>query len=208
MTYAISCSYGNDSCATIQHAWESGLDLVCDVYVVFIDTGWGSEDWPARVSKLEQWVTSLGFVPVRIRPREQFEDLMVRKKGFPNQRYQWCSMNLKTLPFAEWIQGVDPDGQATVIIGKRREESADRADTLEYVRESEYHGNRTVWHSICELVERERFVIAPCGCRTVTTPQPRVCTVRERQPRRSVVAHGTRNSAGRRFRGRSGQHHV
>lgn len=118
------------------------------MYVVFIDTGWSSADWPDRVKNMEQWVASIGFIPIGLKPREQFEDLMIRKKGFPNQQYQWCSMNLKTLPFVQWADSVDPFSHAIILIGKRREESQDRADTPEFVNESPYHGNRTIWHPL------------------------------------------------------------
>ena len=156
MKFLISSSYGNDSCALVQWAYETGLDLVGDVFVAYCDTGWASEDWPARVGRMEMWVASLGFTPVRLSATEQFEDLITRKKGFPNQRYQWCSMSLKTIPFVRWADRADPEGSATVIIGKRREESQDRADTPEYVYGSEYHGNRTVWHPLYLHDERQR----------------------------------------------------
>ena len=38
----ISASYGNDSKAMIQWAFENGID---DVTVVYIDTGWAGESW-------------------------------------------------------------------------------------------------------------------------------------------------------------------
>lgn len=169
MKFFISSSYGNDSCALVQWAFENGLDLVGDVYVVFIDTGWASEDWPDRVAKMESWVTSLGFIPVRLKPTEQFEDLMVRKKGFPNQQYQWCSQNLKTIPFVKWADEMDPMGVATVVIGKRREESKDRADIPEFIAESEYHGNRRVWHALFDRTEAQRDALL---CRAGIEPLP------------------------------------
>lgn len=143
--YVVSSSYGNDSVAMIQWALEHGLR---DVAVVFIDTGWSAPGWLDRVARLEGWVSSIGFVPVHLDPAVQFEELMVRKKGFPSQRYQWCSGMLKGIPFLNWIDDVDVDLAATVLIGKRREESRDRADTPEFVYGSEYHGGRTVWHPL------------------------------------------------------------
>lgn len=146
--FVISSSYGNDSCALIQWAYETGLDLVDDVKVVFIDTGWSGEGWMDRVAKMEAWVTGLGFEAIRIEPLLQFEELMEIKDGFPNQQYQWCSAMLKGVPFLEWVDKADPCGNALVLIGKRREESAERADTPEYLLDSEYHGGRTLWHPL------------------------------------------------------------
>lgn len=162
----ISVSYGNDSIALVQWAKEAALP---DVQVVFIDTGWAGEGWMDRVARCEEWVKSLGFPVVRITPAVQFEELMRMKKGFPNQRYQWCSGMLKGVPFLEWIDMVDPEYKATVLIGKRREESTERQDTPEFIDASEYHGDRRVWHPLYlhdevarnELLSRAGFDVLP-----------------------------------------------
>lgn len=149
----ISSSYGNDSIATIQWAYEQGIE---SAFVPFIDTGWAGEGWMARVGRCEEWVRSLGFTPVRITPAVQFEELIRMKKGFPNQRYQWCSGQLKGLPFLDWIDEADPECKATIYIGKRREESQERADTPEFIDASEYHGGRRVRHPLYLHTEAAR----------------------------------------------------
>lgn len=145
LKYAISSSYGNDSVAMIQWAHEQRLQ---GVSVVFVDTGWSAPGWLDRVAKMEAWVQSLGFVVVHLKAEVGFEDLMVQKKGFPSQRYQWCSAMLKGIPFLNWIDDADPDCSSVVMIGKRREESQERADTEEFIESSEYHGERKVWHPL------------------------------------------------------------
>jgi 3'-phosphoadenosine 5'-phosphosulfate sulfotransferase (PAPS reductase)/FAD synthetase len=145
MKYAISSSYGNDSVAMIQWAKEQNLQ---DVSVIFVDTGWAAPGWLDRVTRLENWVKSLGFDVVHVKSEISFEDLMLRKKGFPSQRYQWCSGILKGLPFLTWIDEVDKENTAIVMIGKRREESHERADTPEFIESSEYHGGRRIWHPL------------------------------------------------------------
>jgi 3'-phosphoadenosine 5'-phosphosulfate sulfotransferase (PAPS reductase)/FAD synthetase len=162
----ISSSYGNDSVALIQWAKENNLQ---NVHVVFIDTGWSKPGWLERVAELEAWVTSLGFKAQHIRPEIQFEELMRRKKGFPDQRHQWCSALLKGLPFLTWIDDADPECKATVMIGKRREESQERKDTPEFVESSPYHGGRRVHHPLYlhtekmrnELIWRAGFEVLP-----------------------------------------------
>jgi hypothetical protein len=149
----ISSSYGNDSVAMIQWAHEQGLS---DVHVVFIDTGWSATGWMSRVSHMEQWVKSLGFNAVRLTPTVQFEELMRSKKGFPSQRYQWCSVHLKGVPFLGWIDEADKECKATVLIGKRRDESPERADTAEFIASSEYHGGRRVWHPLFLHTDADR----------------------------------------------------
>jgi len=151
--HVISSSYGNDSVAMIQWAREQGLT---DVTVVFVDTGWSAPGWLDRVARMEAWVQSVGFSVVHLKAATGFEDLMLQKKGFPNQRYQWCSAMLKGIPFLNWIDEADPDCSAIVMIGKRREESTERADTPEFVEQSEYHGDRRVWHPLYVHTESER----------------------------------------------------
>lgn len=155
MKYAISSSYGNDSVAMIQWAHEQGLGIE-GVAVVFVDTGWSAPGWLDRVARMEAWVRSLGFTVVHLKAAIGFEDLMVQKKGFPSQRYQWCSAMLKGIPFLNWIDDADPEGAATVMIGKRREESTERADTPEFIEASEYHGDRRVWHPLYQYTEEMR----------------------------------------------------
>ena len=149
----LSASYGNDSVALIQWAHEHGLN---NVKVVFIDTGWAATWWLDRVDKGEQWVKSLNMEAVRLRPVEQFEDLMRHKKGFPSQRYQWCSVFLKGLPFLDYAEKVDPGCSSTVLVGKRRAESLNRSSTPEFVESSEYHGGRKLWHPLYLHSDEER----------------------------------------------------
>jgi 3'-phosphoadenosine 5'-phosphosulfate sulfotransferase (PAPS reductase)/FAD synthetase len=122
-----------------------------------------------RVAKGERWANSLGFATASIRPKVQFEELIRLKQGFPSQKFQWCSGMLKGIPFLNWIDAQDPDCSATVLIGKRREESVERSDTPEFVESSEFHGDRRVWHPLYlhteamrnDLVLRAGFEVLP-----------------------------------------------
>jgi 3'-phosphoadenosine 5'-phosphosulfate sulfotransferase (PAPS reductase)/FAD synthetase len=153
MKYVISSSYGNDSVSMIQWAREQKLQ---DLTVVFIDTGWAAPGWLDRVARMEQWVQSIGFNVAHLKSGIGFEELIVSKKGFPSQRYQWCSAMLKGIPFLNWIDDADPDREAIVMIGKRREESQERADTPEFIEASEFHGDRKVWHPLYMHTEAMR----------------------------------------------------
>ncbi len=151
--YVISSSYGNDSMALIQWAYENKLD---DVTIVFIDTGWSGHKWLDRVREGELFAVNYGFSIVRIKPDMQFRELMLHKKGFPNGVAQWCSGLLKGIPFLNWIESIDPDLKSTVLIGKRRSESIKRANIPEILEESEYHGGRKLWHPLFDHSEIER----------------------------------------------------
>ncbi len=141
----ISSSYGNDSLALIQWAKETDLQ---DVAVCYIDTGWAADGWMSRVEEGEKFADQCGFAVVRIRPEVQFQDLMRIKRGFPNQRFQWCSGQLKGIPFLNWLDEIDQEGKAVVLVGKRRSESRERADTPEFIASSDYHGGRKLWHPL------------------------------------------------------------
>src|ERR1043165_5508859 len=89
--FVIFVSYGNDSIALLQWAHEQELEGVA---VVFTDTGWAADGWMERVARCEAWVRSYGFTPYRTNSIG-FRQLARDKKGFPTQRYQWCSNVLK-----------------------------------------------------------------------------------------------------------------
>jgi hypothetical protein len=140
--FVIFSSYGNDSCALIQWAREWELQ---DVAVVYSDTGWATEGWEARVIEKEAWVRSLGFMAFRT-SSIGFRQLARVKKGFPTQRYQWCSWRLKIEPGMRWLEENDPNKSAICIVGARRDEAADplstRAKFPEYLVRSDNHGGR------------------------------------------------------------------
>jgi 3'-phosphoadenosine 5'-phosphosulfate sulfotransferase (PAPS reductase)/FAD synthetase len=142
--------------ALIRWAYENKLN---DVRVVFIDTGWGAESWDHRTLQGEEYVRSLGFEAVRIKPTMQFEELMKFKKGFPSQRYQWCSVFLKGIPFLDYAEKVDPEGTAVVMVGKRRAESVGRRGTPEFIEKSEYHGGRKLWHPLYLHSDEDRDLL-------------------------------------------------
>lgn len=140
--FVIFSSYGNDSCALIQWAHEWNLE---DVAIVYSDTGWATVGWEARVAQKEEWVRSLGFTPYRTKSIG-FRQLAREKKGFPTQRYQWCSYVLKIEPGMRWLEENDPHKIAICIVGARRDEAVDplstRAKFPEYLVRSENHGGR------------------------------------------------------------------
>lgn len=171
--FVIFVSYGNDSVALIQWAHEQGLEGVA---VVFTDTGWAADGWMDRVELSEDWVRRLGFTPYRT-SSIGFRQLAREKKGFPTQRYQWCSFILKIEPGQRWLEQYDPDARAVCLIGVRQEESADRADFPEWLPRSENHGGRVciapfaTWTTVQrdELIRRAGFEVLPhrsreCKC--------------------------------------------
>jgi 3'-phosphoadenosine 5'-phosphosulfate sulfotransferase (PAPS reductase)/FAD synthetase len=155
MRNIIFASYGNDSIALIQWAHEHGLE---DVTVAYSDTGWATSWWPARVEEAERWVRSLGFQSVTI-VSEGMHNLVRRKKAWPRGgggTFQFCTKALKEEPAVEWMESVDPDKEATCLIGVRREESSNRTTFPEHTEASPKHGGRDLWAPLVRHTEAMR----------------------------------------------------
>lgn len=150
--FIIFASYGNDSVALIQWAYENDLE---DVVVVYSDTGWAAPHWRSRVDQMERWVHRLGFSASRTTSMG-FRELARFKKGFPTQRYQWCSFILKIEPAMRWLETNDPDRRGVCLVGVRQEESQDRASFPEYLMRSGNHGNRIMVAPLAKMTEEER----------------------------------------------------
>jgi 3'-phosphoadenosine 5'-phosphosulfate sulfotransferase (PAPS reductase)/FAD synthetase len=148
----ISSSAGNDSVAMIQWAIEN---KVKNLHVVFSDTGWLAPGWIQRVERIHAWADLHG-IQTHIIKSIGMEELVRIKKGFPGNAQQFCTAHLKGIPFLEWIDEADPECKAVVMVGKRRAESQDRADTPEFVHGSEYHGGRTLWHPLYLHTDEQR----------------------------------------------------
>lgn len=152
MKHVISASYGNDSMAIIQWAFDNGLR---DVVVVYCDTGWAAKGWGKRIMEGEALAKRLGFETKRLGSMGM-KELVRMKKGFSKHGMQFCTMFLKGLPFLQWIDESDPECRWSVLIGKRRAESEERKNTPEFIESSEYHGGRTVWHPLYAHTDAQR----------------------------------------------------
>lgn len=154
--WVIFSSYGNDSCALIQWAHETRLR---NVAVVYTDTKWAADGWAERVAQMEYWCLSLGFIPYRT-TSIGFMELARQKKGFPTQRYQWCSYILKIEPGQQWLAENDPEKRAICLVGVRREESAERASFPDFLGSSPNHGDRTMLapFALASATDRDGFL--------------------------------------------------
>lgn len=148
----ISSSAGNDSVALIQWSIERNLP---QRHVVFCHTGWLAPGWIQRVERVHAWAEAAGCQTHIVRSIGM-QTLVRDRKGFPGNGQQFCTAHLKGVPFLGWIDQVDPEYKATVLIGKRREESAARADTPEFIEGSEYHNGRQVWPPLFLHTEQMR----------------------------------------------------
>ena len=150
--YILSASYGNDSIALIQWAYEQGLK---DVAVLYCDTGWAAPYWNKRVEEAEAWVESLGYTAHRTES-DGFVALAKRKKAWPYNGAQFCTKELKIKPALDWMEEYDPVKDAVVMIGIRRAESRHRATHAEWTYDSENHGGRDLHAPLVRHTDADR----------------------------------------------------
>jgi len=151
--HIIISSYSKNSLALIQWAAEKRLQQVT---VCHVETGWSAEGWPEFVSRAEAFVRGKGFDAQRLVSRVTFADLMDIKRGFPSREHQWCSLHLKGITLLQWLDEMDPECQATLLMGNRNPEQLTEKPVPEYVESSEYLGGRRLWYPLFELGDRER----------------------------------------------------
>lgn len=149
----ISVSYGNDSIALLQWAKEHGLE---NVYVVYVDTGWAHPGWQDRVKKGKELAEIYGFVTFEVKGPRLFAGWVKHKKMFPTNKYQWCTSYLKIIPFANFLDFIDPNASATIIVGKRRAESKKRESTQEFEFNNSFYSGQVVWNPLYNHTDAER----------------------------------------------------
>jgi 3'-phosphoadenosine 5'-phosphosulfate sulfotransferase (PAPS reductase)/FAD synthetase len=152
MMHVIFSSYGNDSVALIQWAFNAKL---VDVHILYSDTGWAHKKWGGRVSEMEAWAQAGGAQTHRT-SSIGLEALVRERKGWPRQGIQFCTSVLKIEPAQRWLALNDPEGLAVCLNGKRRAESTNRATTEEWVRESSGHGGRDLWQPLYAHSDEQR----------------------------------------------------
>lgn len=145
-------SYGNDSIALIQAAHEAGLK---SAYVLFNDTGWADPSWGQRILDGEAFARDCGFIPHRT-VSIGMEALVMMKKAWPRQGMQFCTEELKIKPTLEWLEVHDPDATATLYNGKRRVESANRANIPLYIKAEDAPLKRLTISPLYLLTDAER----------------------------------------------------
>lgn len=151
--YVIFASGGNDSVALVQ--WFHENHPLSKIVVAYSNTGWASPEWADRIHSFKQFCEGYSF-PFHEIPSEGMEALIRRKKAWPANRPKFCTYELKILPAKKWLEIVDPEKNATCVVGVRREESAARASWPELIPDSENHGDRDLWAPFVDLTEGER----------------------------------------------------
>jgi hypothetical protein len=147
ITHVLASSGGNDSIALIQYMLENHPN---DKFLVlYNDTGWSREDWPARIQALSDKLASMGILFLTTKSIG-FEKMVENHKGFPMpaSAMQFCTSDLKTTPTREFLEKCDPARQWTVVTGRRREESSNRAGLSMLEPETKIYLGRDVYNPL------------------------------------------------------------
>jgi 3'-phosphoadenosine 5'-phosphosulfate sulfotransferase (PAPS reductase)/FAD synthetase len=167
--YILSSSGGNDSIALIQYAREYRFK---DVHVVYCNTGWAHSNWPERIARMKALCERYAMTFVEL-TSVGFEKLVMEEKQYwpsgAGSGQQFCTTFLKKLPINRYMDKVDPDGEAVVLTGIRREESAHRAQWPEWSQSEDSNGGRDVWCPLVRhteslrnaLIHRAKFEVLP-----------------------------------------------
>lgn len=156
--WVIGYSGGKDSTAVLQLVWYALLELKkedkChkDVYVISTDTlvenpivaMWVEKSLERMIEAKEQ--QDLPIHPHRLTPaiKDRFWVNLIGK-GYPAPRYKfrWCTDRLKISPSNNFIKNlVDKCGEAILVLGTRKAESASRAASMDYYENTEHNTRR------------------------------------------------------------------
>lgn len=156
----IRTNYGDDSIALVEWAAQNlernGHAGHSNVTVVYVDTGFAADGWEARIRQGEERAKQLGFNPCILKSKITYQDAVMGRQSFPSSKFQWCSGLLKGLPFLEYLDDVDIKSHGIILIAKRKVVANAHLNLPEWIERCEFHNDRTVWHPILEMTDKER----------------------------------------------------
>jgi len=148
--WVVGYSGGKDSTATLQLVWRALAELPQDqrkkpVHVISTDTLVENPivaSWVARSLEVMQDAAQAQGLPVeshRLTPAIQdtfWVNLIGRGYPAPRHMFRWCTERLKISPSNTFIRNVVKEsGEAILVLGTRKAESAARARTMERLEE-------------------------------------------------------------------------
>lgn len=146
--WVIGYSGGKDSTATLQLVWQALEELQGEdrrhkpVHVISTDTLVESPvvaDWVNRSLEKISIAAYESQIPIqahRLTPKvndSYWVNLIGRGYPAPRHQFRWCTVRLKITPSNDFIKNVvASNGEAIVVLGTRKAESAARATTMKH----------------------------------------------------------------------------
>jgi hypothetical protein len=92
------------------------------------------------------------------------------RQNFPSIKFHWCASFLKGVPILDWLDEVDPDLKATVLLAKRRQQTPALQQLPEFEAESHAYGSRKVWYPLYQhTIEQRDHLILQAGFDLIPT---------------------------------------
>lgn len=146
-------SWGNDSTALLQWLIDNRPDD--DITALYSNTGWADDAWQDRVDRLSAWAES-HRITCATTQSEGMPALARRKKSWPSNQFQFCTLELKILPAMAWLAKHDPEVKAICAVGVRRCESERRKNYPSIEYQSANHGGRDVHAFLADHTDAQR----------------------------------------------------
>ncbi|MBP9727090.1 MAG: hypothetical protein KBD83_06480 [Gammaproteobacteria bacterium] len=155
--HVIIANFGNDSIALIEWVKQQHLQ---NVFVLSVDTRWSAENWQQRVILADHYISTCTMTHVRLSSEYDFSRLVLERNNFPSIKFHWCASFLKGLPVLDWLDQVDPDLKAIVLLAKRREQAPSLHNLQEFEAESHSYDSRKVWYPLYQhtLTQRNQLI--------------------------------------------------
>lgn len=125
-------------------------------YFASIDTGWASHKWCKRVEKAQAYAFSHDITHIHLKSPLSFAALVRQRQEFPSSTFKWCSSLLKGSVLNAWLDEIDPECTAIILLAKQKISSRLYNTLPEFIEESEHYGGRKVWHPLLELTLLQR----------------------------------------------------
>ncbi|MFA5298530.1 MAG: phosphoadenosine phosphosulfate reductase family protein [Lutibacter sp.] len=122
MKVLVAYSGGKDSQASL--LWAIDKFGRKNVESVFCDTGW---EHPITYEHIINTVTDLGIKHTTVRSKiyDGMIDMAEKKKRFPSSQARFCTSELKSIPFIDYV--LDQDEHLIIVQGIRSQESFNRS---------------------------------------------------------------------------------
>jgi 3'-phosphoadenosine 5'-phosphosulfate sulfotransferase (PAPS reductase)/FAD synthetase len=166
--HVIIGNFGNHSLAVMQALIEKGLT---DIHFVYVNTGWADPSWSQRITLCSDYAHKNGVQVQQLSALMSFSEMVLDRKQFPSQKFQWCASFLKGLVILNFLDEYDPSCEAIIVSGKRQCDSRKLVDLKEYEEESEFYQGRKLWYPLWQT-ENEEFLglIQRTGFLSLTHP--------------------------------------
>lgn len=134
MKVIVAYSGGKDSQACL--LWSVKKYGAKHIEAVFCDTGW---EHPKTYEHIQDTTKELGvkLITVKSKKYEGMVDLAEKKKRFPSSQARFCTSELKSIPFIDYV--LEQTEHLIIVQGIRADESHNRAQMSQQCRYFKYY---------------------------------------------------------------------